>query len=1742
MNIRDDIAERTMTRMEELRPKILDTTLRNSLLNTQFREKTHSHIRVVDELPAVLHDKLSSGVRMLLDPLPALEEEPKDEQTDDFRQAVAEFENTDSAYQEALAKIEGMELSEAEKEGHVEEAHRDLKDRVRAHLEMPPRHTDHRTVKLDEHARIHGIKPDYDMPLPENSHEDGRHEDLRIQTLMLPERLERRCTNIRSRGRAYEQETGVQVLQCAMGFLEWQDNASDRVALSPVLLLPVSLSQKKTPKGLEFWVEGSDSLMGNAVLKHKLLNEYGIELPQPDTEAPDIEHHLAEIEALKPKSFRVWRIRRFVAIGVWQAMSLAMYEDLNPDGWRLGDDALISRFLGGRELNGDMGQFADEHEVDDPEVESQVPLLIADADSSQFSVMVDVMRGEDIALEGPPGTGKSQTIVNTIAAALADGKKVLFVAEKLAALDVVRSRLEAMGLGEFLMSLQASQNTRQQVRDSVVQRLDLRASQARDPHGLDEKIQEFTKVRNALSDYIRLIGMEFRETGLSYHQILGQAIVAQATLESLSPELRRLALPHVADLSGHQIDQLYHNCRDYADMVNRMGPRHSAWVFVNCGPLDRFRRDNLLEMADEARRSLDAVLQARQAFQSLGMPTFLDVGTASRLQADLREKASDLNHVDIDLVERLLPASARETLADFQQSLADIDGLHSKLSLLVDPNSPGAVSQLDRLLTGLDNLGLTYFDESQLEDQVSESLAQQKQFDAMSEGLDRLIRFQPQLAHLPLRQLLGILTVLSETPSHILEQRGQETISETEISALPTIESLLIIINTEREGLGASFDMSLATDLQALTEYLTQLRSKGAFSFLSGSLRRTRKSLKGLLKDPSSYDDAQMLEILPSLIDHLKRVKEFVENTQYNQFRWFRGLQTDTATLRKRIEYQHRARALAREEGQSVISVVLLDEHPEVLIGMRALAEELDASWLPSHILEGTYVDLEQRRQAARQTREWVEAQVAELRDASSVLAPAGSPISRETIAETRNTLLTWQEARDWAAQHDAASLLEARFDGGDTSSPVAAQELSVVHWLIEYPDTLHRPLLAAWREAPETLCEALDTYLARHETHLERVGDLADATRVAPDQWGFDPHDDVAIDTLRQMAQDAEGLDHYAQRNTQRAQLERWQVTPLVRALDHQEISAEAFVDTVKAVVAMTLARAIYDIHGQQLSHFRGQRLDDLRTRLADLDRDIIRLNRDRLRHLLVANACPPQGYGSFGKRVKVSEMTDLALLQNEAKKQKRFIPVRDLTARAGTALRELKPCWMMSPLTVAKYLPKVEGLFDLVIIDEGSQMRPENALGALLRANQSLTAGDTKQLPPSNFFRNLGQGDNDDDEDTVQEESILDLANLALNCRRQLRWHYRSRHESLIAFSNRHMYKDDLVVFPTAQADDPRLGVKLVEIENGTYHKSYNSEEAKVMVDHILRHMSEHPERSLGVVTLNKAQQTLLEDEYQAMAQTSTVAQNFEKRWEETRHGLEGFFIKNLENVQGDERDVIFIGTVFGPDPDSGKVYNRFGPLSGMAGKRRLNVLFSRAKEQVVTFSSMKPNDIRADIDTSPGAHMLKQWLEYSATGQLDSGIATIAEPDSDFERHVIQVIEGMGFEAVPQVGVQGFYIDIGVRHPDYPYGFLLGVECDGATYHSSRSARDRDRLRQEILESKGWHLHRIWSTDWFTDPLTEKEKLQAAIETRLEEAVRQISPSEGIGSAVENEDDNSVTHPIQSKETEAQRQLFT
>jgi very-short-patch-repair endonuclease len=469
-----------------------------------------------------------------------------------------------------------------------------------------------------------------------------------------------------------------------------------------------------------------------------------------------------------------------------------------------------------------------------------------------------------------------------------------------------------------------------------------------------------------------------------------------------------------------------------------------------------------------------------------------------------------------------------------------------------------------------------------------------------------------------------------------------------------------------------------------------------------------------------------------------------------------------------------------------------------------------------------------------------------------------------------------------------------------------------------------------------------------------------------------------------------------------------------------------------------------------------------------------------------------PPSGVG-YGKK---SAYTELALIKHEVSKQKRHIPIRQLMQRAAEAMRILKPCFLMSPLSLAQYLPRGSIHFDLLVIDEASQMRPEEAIGAISRAKRVVIVGDPMQLPPTDFFVKMEGSylEEEEEEEAMSHESILDLALATFPDICELRWHYRSQHESLIAFSNRHFYGNRLIVMPSAHQSSTHIGVKWVPV-SGVYQNGLNLIESRAVIQSALEHMEKHPDRSLGIVTLNCSQRDLLLEEFEYAIRHSSKAAAYMARWEST---LQAPFVKNLENVQGDERDTIFISMVYGPN-EEGHVAQHFGPINRLYGHRRLNVLFTRARSHLILFSSLLPDQIKAE-GKKPGVGILKSYLEYASTGRLEIGYSGNQEPESDFEKWVAEKIRAMGCQAIPQVGVAGYRIDIGVRHPNYPYGYLLGIECDGAAYHSSREAKERDRLRQDILEKLGWTIYRIWSTDWFRDPVTQGKRLQNFIENLL------------------------------------------
>jgi len=473
------------------------------------------------------------------------------------------------------------------------------------------------------------------------------------------------------------------------------------------------------------------------------------------------------------------------------------------------------------------------------------------------------------------------------------------------------------------------------------------------------------------------------------------------------------------------------------------------------------------------------------------------------------------------------------------------------------------------------------------------------------------------------------------------------------------------------------------------------------------------------------------------------------------------------------------------------------------------------------------------------------------------------------------------------------------------------------------------------------------------------------------------------------------------------------------------------------------------------------------------------------------------PSGRAAAATR---SDSSEMGILHRELMKR-RNMPIRRLFERIPNAVSRLKPCMLMSPLSVAQYLGPDFPPFDLVVFDEASQIPPWDAVGAIARGERLVVVGDSKQLPPTNFFQRSQEGDDLDDEDDLREmESILDECIAARLPRLHLGWHYRSRHESLIAFSNHQYYEDGLTTFPSAVDVSPRLGVKWHAVPDGVYDKGRsrtNRREAEALVAEVVRRLTDpaERERSLGVVTFSIAQASLVEDLLEAARREHP---EIDPLFDEARE--ESVFVKNLENVQGDERDVIFLSVCYGPDAQ-GSVALNFGPLNREGGERRLNVAVTRAREQVVVFSTLRSEQIDLTRTQARGARDLKAFLEYAENGTSALGQA-LRLPDevaaeSTFEAAVATALGEAGWKVRPHVGCSAYRIDVGVEDPDEAGRFLAAVESDGVTYGRAVTARDRHATRPSVLRYLGWDHLRVWSTDWWQDPDGERKRLLGALE---------------------------------------------
>lgn len=1742
--------------LEGMRRKLLDLTSRNRLLNFPINQK-HSSVRIVNQLPDQLFQALISEQEMQFSPVP----DPTKAQLQQFsyleKEASSAEEKTTKSLPDAktwagkLGINTSYELPDSS-QSNISSEDYDLvikaRDVILEHLKknggslagiksteansgLPGKHLDSLLARLG-YKGIDEFEHDTKAgkPLRKPSVQACLTDD-QIQTLYYPAELEAVLRSIYGKAQVAIEETGAGILYLSLGFLEWYESEdSDKARLAPLFTVPVTLEKGKLDPQAGLYryhlrYTGED-IIPNLSLHEKLQGDFGIALPSLDDEMLP-ETYFKQIQAIIEKNKPRWKVRRYGALSLLNFSKMLMYLDLDPERWPQGSKNLLNHevikrlFTSQAGNNPNTGSLSREYSIDTLDnIHEKFP-LIYDADSSQHSALIDAVNGENLVIEGPPGTGKSQTITNLIAAAMLNGKKVLFVAEKLAALEVVKHRLDKAGLGDFCLELHSHKSHKRKVLEDIQKRLH-NPSLQKTPAQIDAEISRYEDLKSQLNSYAQEINEIWKHTELTIHQILTGATRYRRELGIDPTQL------HIENLSGQKLDRvaqlsLRDQIKEFKDVVvefrQQVGEQAELWEHpwygINNVDIQLFDSDRIVSILNEWNVALISWQQALSDFLNQ-----YSIVTANHDEMSWQTQLVELSGRLPDLpVEADFEAYARlddnkiehlkNWLVDFNVVQADYRHIADylmpeKLRLLEEgasaPDFPNIATTfgLDSVTTLADVVRLI----RSLEQMHASFESDREHLSALLEALPSSVSERFPVTPQGFSQITTFIYVAFELPGDLVKYRHERFDDDGIEPLIEELSQRLASLQALRDQLRSRFVLNKVIDDEQLKTIESSLHDSGLFSWLSGSWRQAKNTLISLSSEPNTkwktlYDE------LPRLRQYAQELAEF-EARNFSQIfgELYQGLETELSQMRQLRDWYSKVRSVwGIGFGANVaIGSALLTLDSQIFKGIQQLKHQGVDTQISQHLTKlkeyeeaiPSNVLFPENVQTLTGNTNIFSPLIANLKDALFPIQQwfTAEQLTLETVNEKIVILHQIQEKQrvlgeDTLPGNIFAIANEIAFGASKGNARLLNVMSETITFTEQMREKIHNSDLA---DAIKKLSGGDEYRSLQQYFHI-----LEHKWKIQTDrQMNFAQETQLDIVQWQQRCQDR--LSALIERNKEAMSKPRWlngwlNFTRVSKAIESNGLQRirDAIMSHTLAIehIDTGLQVAIFDQLAREVASERphllrvsGNSRSAMQKTFRDYDKALQKLQRERIAAVIASNPVPQ---GASGGRK--ADYTEMALIRNETGKKTRHVPIRQLINRAGCALLQLKPCFMMGPMSAANYLQPGDIEFDLVVMDEASQVKPEDALGVIARGKQIVVVGDPKQLPPTSFFDRAGIDDDDEDTAAVsQTDSILD-ASLPLFKMRRLRWHYRSQHESLIAYSNRHFYNSDLVVFPSPNAHAPEYGVKFSFVKYGRFVNQHNIEEARVIAKAVALHAIHSPEESLGIVAMNSKQREQIERAIDEMCREDSQA---EAAIDRLRTKSDAIFVKNLENVQGDERDVIFISFTYGPGEADGKVYQRFGPINSDVGWRRLNVLFTRSKKRMHVFSSMRTEDVQVTATSKRGVQALRGFLHFAEKGNMD-GLAqfTGKAPDSDFEVAVITALESAGFRCEPQVGVAGFFIDIAVCDPGKQGRYLMGIECDGATYHSAKSARDRDRLRQDVLEGLGWQIRRIWSTDWFSNP---------------------------------------------------------
>ncbi len=1324
--------------------------------------------------------------------------------------------------------------------------------------------------------------------------------------------------NLRNKARTIMEEQGVNVLYLSFGFLRWTEAAQSRYQFdSPLVLVPVTLSWESITAPFVLSLH-EDEIVVNPTLAYKMENDFGVKLPDLDPEGT-LSDYFSRVRDIV--SALHWEVVPEVGLSLLSFLKINMYHDLERHREAILNNPVI-RTLGGdaSAVDHDLSFLEDfDH---DANITPENTFQVVDADSSQQDAIICAKRGISFVLQGPPGTGKSQTITNIIAECLADGKKVLFVSEKMAALEVVHKRLKDAGLDDFCLILHSHKANKKSTLDQLGRVLNLAHQKAALSEEAHQKLSQLADDKKRLNDYSAAIFTVIEPL----HKTIYEANGELANLQSYEEVI--FSIPEVRQTTPQIYNGYINQLTKFKNTITGLSIdyQNTPW-----------RDANAEYVTNELRHDINAHLSALIPQCGQTQKIYDNINDALGLTLDSSFSEWEQN------IALLGDASQAPKIPVFWITEGDIAALSQEAALGKDLQAE-CLGQRDVVLS--------------LQKEI-------KQNDPAAD----FSRFEQLLTVAEIEQhTAAIKSHISQSPYYTKWASCSDWAAVKALYAEMSgcVEECTALIEAVTNG----FEREIfSIDYKAM-----YLRFKADytsfFKVFNGQYRADKRLVQGLCREPGKkFSDDEIISLLNQLrrLDELREQlsgKEGLLSAAFGNL--YQAERTDLPALKAYlIAYDLMCQCLdALEKLQT--STVAFDENEDFFRAhFGSLFVGLDTDW-----------------EQIQSVLAWAE----QFRERYGNAVTSSETFLKHIFSSDEKTALCAQYSAELRHVYDA---FRPEFD-----------------WF----QALFDPV--------DELCHTEMPKLAA------RMGDCQN-NLAALEEW-------IDFRTARSRCYDV-GLREY------------------IEKVEAKNVQADRIVPVFKKRFFRLWLDSVL-LEYPVVANFRHKVQENTIQEFAQLDKLQFSIARSRIRSRLI-NGLPSLDHFTSG-------VDEVSVLKRELGKQRRIMPIRLLFKRIPNLILSLKPCLMMSPLSVSLFLESDAFMFDTVIFDEASQVCTENAIGAILRGKQVIIAGDSKQLPPTNFFTaNAGESDFDTDSDNEDEyddtagyESILDEA--ALLPERTLLWHYRSRHEHLIAFSNAKIYKNNLITFPSNVDRMPDIGVEYIYVRAGFYDRGGrkgNTIEAARVAELVFEHFRKFPKRSLGVIAFGEVQQMAIDT---AIRKMRLEHQEFEPFFREDEH--DAFFVKSLENVQGDERDTIIFSIGYAKDA-TGVMRMNFGPLSQVGGERRLNVAMTRAKYNVKLVGSIMPTDIDIDRVSADGPKLLRSYIDYAINGPsvLASEITEqdMVEHDSPFEAAVYNFLDRKGYKLATQVGCSCLIWPSSIRRSVGDMSWALSVTGPLITPHGPR-----------------------------------------------------------------------------------------